>query len=208
MPVEANDSRTSRNDKVAAVDVSSRGRAFQERGTNFQQLKPFATQSTHFLSPPRPDVRRHLSEDGFAERFKYLICSSALLERDYVPGLGGDVGDVEVGLPSVASVLDDRPASTAEAKGQAKMVDGADSGVRRLGEVWVMYGQKLWVVIGNRWDIGCAMMIAIGGIAVIVGLRRFIVVLVAMTACAVGALVMINRKHVVRPRTVSVTLRR
>jgi acyl carrier protein phosphodiesterase len=40
-------------------------------------------------SQHRPTPLRSLSSDQFSEQFKYLICSSALLERDYVPGYRG-----------------------------------------------------------------------------------------------------------------------
>lgn len=40
---------------------------------------------------PLPGVYEHSQapEDSFAEQFKYRICSSGLLEKDYVPGLSG-----------------------------------------------------------------------------------------------------------------------
>ncbi|WWD19515.1 hypothetical protein CI109_103976 [Kwoniella shandongensis] len=54
-------------------------------------------------TPPIPtpgkitDDSSSSTENTFAERFKYLICSSGLLEKDYVPGLSGEelVDEVE-----------------------------------------------------------------------------------------------------------------
>ena len=47
-------------------------------------------------SPPGDYPIRAVDEnDAFAERFKYLICSSGVLEKDYVPGLSGGEADTE-----------------------------------------------------------------------------------------------------------------
>lgn len=55
--------------------------------------------------PPLPGVyeQPRAPEDTFAEQFKYRICSSGLLEKDYVPGLSGvsgtDAGPIKLDWP-------------------------------------------------------------------------------------------------------------
>ncbi|ORX40747.1 hypothetical protein BD324DRAFT_611935 [Kockovaella imperatae] len=44
-------------------------------------------------------------EDAFAERFKYLICTSGVLEKDYVPGLGAPTSTLEEVEPERRDVL-------------------------------------------------------------------------------------------------------
>ena len=48
----------------------------------------------HYTS--NPTLSDTVSENEFAERFKYIICSSGILEKDYVPGLGGAAMDISI----------------------------------------------------------------------------------------------------------------
>ncbi|WVQ73025.1 hypothetical protein IAR50_002588 [Cryptococcus sp. DSM 104548] len=87
------------------------------------------------------------ASDTFAEQFKYLICSSGLLEKDYVPGLGGGASEADAGLEKsgiwitvrrAAEVAKERPDLVAAG---ACLVVGL---VVALG-VWVFMGISLFV---------------------------------------------------------------
>ncbi|WVQ84904.1 hypothetical protein IAT38_007067 [Cryptococcus sp. DSM 104549] len=104
-------------------------------------------------------------DDNFAEQFKYLICSSGLLEKDYVPGLSGGVDD------------------------EAKTVDRWTE-----ARMWVAEA-RVWVEKGReRWDLVAAGACLLVGLAVGLGLWVFCGLLL-VCGLGVGGVVYSKKWH-------------
>ncbi|WVW86018.1 hypothetical protein I302_108056 [Kwoniella bestiolae CBS 10118] len=97
---------------------------------------PSSTVPGKFPSPSRLSF----SDESFAERFRYLICSSGLLEKDYVPALSG----------GVESELGDSP----DQKGNAQW---------KIPEEWIWKGKE-------RWDLVLAAVALLVGLVISLGL--------------------------------------
>lgn len=92
--------------------------------------------------------------DGFSERFKYAVCSSGLLEKDYVPGFGGpSEGKEERDGHEGASTLEPETA-------------GWD-----LQEEW----RNLRGKAKERWDITAAIAAMVLGLLRLLGIRLVLV---------------------------------
>lgn len=132
----------------------------------------------------RPSPSRKLSDDGFAERFKYLICSSALLERDYVPGLGSDAEDV----------TSEKSASPTATHFASSLQGDSDNG-RTIWDQARLVMEPAWTdlqsTVGGRWDIILAGGVAVIAVGWILGWKRVMSIFV-MAVCAVGFWVYIS----------------
>ncbi|WVR07800.1 hypothetical protein IAU60_004843 [Kwoniella sp. DSM 27419] len=103
-----------------------------------------ASQLSEGISSSRPSrIPVESPEDTFAERFKYLICSSGLLEKDYVPALSGD----------------------AEGNEQKDALADVEPSVRNITRgQWVRLGASWVGKVRERWDV------ALAGVCLAVGL--------------------------------------
>ncbi|WWD03501.1 hypothetical protein V865_001553 [Kwoniella europaea PYCC6329] len=88
---------------------------------------------------PSPS-RLSFSDETFAEKFRYLICSSGLLEKDYVPALSGGL-ESELG--------DDIPEN--------------NENTWKVSEGWIQKGKE-------RWDLVLASLALLVGLMISVGL--------------------------------------
>ena len=94
-----------------------------------------------------------VSEDEFAERFKYIICSSGILEKDYVPGLGGASRDISITtIPNAESDLGDEAAHDQEDEVPLRLPQRRDT-LHKL-EVGVTVARQ-WTssTIMAQWDM-------------------------------------------------------
>lgn len=113
-------------------------------------------------SPPGgyPSRDTGLEAEVFAERFKYLVCSSGLLEKDWVSGLS------DVRAEHNRADPEDEEEGLAELKFSTR-TRGVTTGPTQLSQ---MMGKAR-----ARWDVVLAAMVVVVAVGVILGARRLIV---------------------------------
>ncbi len=133
---------------------------------------PFLSrQATQLTVTPRTENQQaeSYSSSVFAERFKYLICSSGLLEKDYVPGLSsGPSIDPTMGSSDVraANDNDDDFVSTVQSREEGVALQNAEWTSWRVDELRNNYE---W--LRKRWDLVAAFATLSSGIVVLVGVK-------------------------------------
>ena len=92
-----------------------------------------------------------LRNDVFGERFKYAICSSGILEKDYIPGLGalssvGQASKPHIASGKVATMV--KPSQTIARRLSLSRVKRWDLGVAGLALVCGVYqlGGTTWLL--------------------------------------------------------------
>ncbi|ORY28142.1 hypothetical protein BCR39DRAFT_588833 [Naematelia encephala] len=95
-----------------------------------------------------PERQNHTHAE-FEERFKYLICSSGILEKDYVPGLGG--GDDS----NSNSLYPELPTEANQDQGTANPETGITGAIRLVRGRWdvVTAGAVLLLALGKLGDL-------------------------------------------------------
>jgi hypothetical protein len=109
--------------------------------------------------------------DAFAERFKYLICTSGVMEKDYVPCLGG------------APRSRDEPGLVPERLDPA-LIGSKDTGLDEWKLTVVDHGLRWWrkgkdrpdilvaglvLVVATDWVVGWKMLFAILAVFAVIG---------------------------------------
>ena len=107
--------------------------------------------------------RLHWADETFAERFKYAICSSGVLEKEHVPGLGGlDRGDVNDTLSDTSDAAEsrDKPATSNVQYTMSAMGHRAEE----IGELGL-----------RRWDIVLAVLVLFCALGSLMGVRLLVI---------------------------------
>lgn len=114
--------------------------------------------------------------DAFAERFKYLVCSSGILEKDYVPGLGG-------GTTGEDDVREEGDAL--DGAGFISLPGGLAGSVKNLEQEARRDANELWGSTRTHWNISIAVAALALGLRILVGPRMLMLVIAALLAAAV-----------------------
>lgn len=122
---------------------------------------------------------------AFAERFKYLVCSSGLLEKDFGSSTleetgNGESDEEELGRPKeqVEPIAQNSRSSSSLQAIQERLQD-----IRLIVSTlqWVHWAEKGF----ERWDIVLAAVVLLGAVMVILGIRR---ILVSLGCVALGVI--------------------
>jgi hypothetical protein len=136
------------------------------QGWNTSIKSSSSASETDTQSPPGTYPLSNRSKDDFAERFKYLICSSGILEKDYVPGLSGGLS--EVGLDGIADAEGGKSSTSPTEHVGSQELEG-DSGSGPVVDLrYLMQEGK------RKWDIVLAGVVLLCGMLLGAGVRWFL----------------------------------
>jgi hypothetical protein len=106
--------------------------------------------------------------EGFAEKFKYLVCSSGMLEKDFVKPLTAQTGGAEI-----EKVVEEVESS--QIQQDEKAIPGASD--------W----RWCFMKVTERWDIGLAGGVLLGAFMVVLGWKKVIMTLASLIVGVLAA---------------------
>jgi hypothetical protein len=150
---------------------------------------PSIPSSSRVAQPTPPgSYTPHVEDQGFEERFKYLICSSGVLEKDYVPGLSGGLADDEVvGTTTDVDTLHTEGVDV-DGAGEVRVGQKDVSGTFGFGDVWIHARE--------RWDLVLAGLAFVMGVILAVGLKRVAIYGVLFGCLLVGGRIYSYRRSI------------
>jgi hypothetical protein len=114
------------------------------------------------------------TSNAFADRFKYVVCSSGILERDYVPCLGMGAGSrgKDFSPTSDAEALD----VTTHGESNARNGEGSNQSVTRL-ELVRRFVESMVTFAIKRKDLAVAALAMLIGLIILLGPLQVLLVL-------------------------------